>query len=429
MLITLEIPNRDVSYNYFLEWMAHQIALSRSLPESERGMKGVLSGKQNFLPTHELAVQTQTQALANGHIQTDFNLVPGPGTHWFRYRGEWFQVKRMREQKAMDLATGTPWETITLTGLSSSRELFPALLNEARELAEQHKEGKLITYTAMGFEWKQFGKPKPRRPLSSVVLQEGKAEKIADDLKAFLARNKWYAERGIPYRRGYLLHGPPGSGKTSFIQALAGAVHYNICTLNIAERGMQDDKLNMLLSTVPDRSFILLEDIDAAFAKRVVQGADGYQSGVTFSGILNALDGVTSSEQRIIFMTTNHPEKLDPALIRPGRIDVNELIDDADGEQAYRLFIKFYGRNINEIIDEEKGAGGLMNEEELSQEEVEKLGRQVQEMVDSAREQGRRVSMASLQGHFIRHGAINSLEGIPDLCVSRPPYGVDSESS
>jgi len=80
---------------------------------------------------------------------------------------------------------------------------------------------------------------------------------------------------GIPYRRGYLLHGPPGSGKTSFIQALAGSLGYDICLLNLSERGLADDKLNHLLSNAPERSFILIEDVDAAFNKRVQTSEDG----------------------------------------------------------------------------------------------------------------------------------------------------------
>jgi DNA replication protein DnaC len=72
---------------------------------------------------------------------------------------------------------------------------------------------------------------------------------------------------GIPYRRGYLLYGPPGSGKSSYIQALAGS---------LSERGLGDDKLNHLLSNAPERSFVLIEDIDAAFNKRVQTSEDGY---------------------------------------------------------------------------------------------------------------------------------------------------------
>ena len=72
-----------------------------------------------------------------------------------------------------------------------------------------------------------------------------------------------------------LLLGPPGSGKTSFIQALAGSLSYDICLLNLSERGLTDDKLFHLLSNVPERSFILMEDVDAAFNKRVQTSEDG----------------------------------------------------------------------------------------------------------------------------------------------------------
>jgi chaperone BCS1 len=80
---------------------------------------------------------------------------------------------------------------------------------------------------------------------------------------------------GIPYRRGYLLYGPPGSGKSSFIQALAGELGYNICLLNLSERGLTDDRLNHLLSNTPERSILLLEDIDAAFNQRAQSDKQG----------------------------------------------------------------------------------------------------------------------------------------------------------
>lgn len=73
---------------------------------------------------------------------------------------------------------------------------------------------------------------------------------------------------GIPYRRGYLLHGPPGCGKSSFITALAGELEFGICVLNLSERGLTDDRLNHLLSVAPQQSIILLEDVDAAFVSR-----------------------------------------------------------------------------------------------------------------------------------------------------------------
>lgn len=99
----------------------------------------------------------------------------------------------------MDLHSGTPWETLTLTTLSTSRDLFSSLLEEARTLAEASTEGKTVVYTAWGVEWRPFGKPRRRREMGSVVLGKGIAEEIESDLKGFLGRGKWYAERGGLY--------------------------------------------------------------------------------------------------------------------------------------------------------------------------------------------------------------------------------------
>jgi chaperone BCS1 len=99
-------------------------------------------------------------------------------------------------------------------------------------------------------------------------VADGMLNEVGDH--AHCSNDKWLKrkETGIPYRRGVLLYGPPGSGKSSFIQALAGSLDYNICILNLSERGLTDDKLNHLMINAPERSFILLEDIDAAFSGR-----------------------------------------------------------------------------------------------------------------------------------------------------------------
>ena len=97
------------------------------------------------------------------------------------------------------------------------------------------------------------------------------------------------------------------------------------------------------MSNVPERSIVLIEDVDAAFNKRVQTSEDGYQSSVTFSGFLNALDGVGSSEERIIFLTTNHVERMDAALVRPGRVDMTIRLGEASRYQVERFWDRFYG--------------------------------------------------------------------------------------
>jgi chaperone BCS1 len=146
--------------------------------------------------------------------------------------------------------------------------------------------------------------------------------------------------------------------------------------------------------------------LSPCFRKLVVSltGECRYQSSVTFSGFLNALDGVASGEERIIFLTTNHLDRLDPALIRPGRVDLAARIDDAVPEQARTLFTNFYGNG-----QVEAAAFG----------EVELLGRQVEEIVRNGMKDGRRVSMAALQGTFIRHDAKDAVASTGELLVAR----------
>ncbi len=127
---------------------------------------------------------------------------------------------------------------------------------------------------------------------------------------------------------------------------------------------------------------------------------------MTFSGFLNALDGVASGEERIIFLTTNHIERLDSALIRPGRVDLASLVDDAVPEQARTLFTNFYGNEQTEG-------------EDTSKNEVELLGGQVEEIVSDGMRVGRRISMAALQGMFIRHNAKDAVASTRELLAAR----------
>lgn len=126
---------------------------------------------------------------------------------------------------------------------------------------------------------------------------------------------------------------------------------------------------------------------------------------MTFSGFLNALDGVASGEERIIFLTTNHIDRLDPALIRPGRVDLASLVDDAVPEQARTLFTNFYGNG------QVTGDG--------SDNDVEGLGRQVEEIVRDGIKDGHRLSMAALQGMFIRHDAKDAVASTRELFAAR----------
>jgi mitochondrial chaperone BCS1 len=203
-----------------------------------------------------------------------------------------------------------------------------------------------------GIGWEKCQSKRPRT-LDSVVLDSNIANEIIEDIDKFLNSGDWYISKGVPYRRGYLLYGPPGTGKTSFVQAIASQMNLNICYLNLSGGNMDDDGLNSMLNCSPMRSIILLEDIDAIFVERTsVQEQSQRRQRITFSGLLNALDGVRSQEGRILIMTTNHREKLDAALLRPGRADMQIQLNYASEKQMKGLFKKFYSEESEEMAQQ-----------------------------------------------------------------------------
>ncbi|KUJ07628.1 uncharacterized protein LY89DRAFT_691695 [Mollisia scopiformis] len=330
LLADVEISKQDASYPWILAWLA--------LP---RPPGGFVTSKLTRI--HQFSMKTMAGAVPNKPKHTQFFLQPGYGRHIIRHNNAYISVNREKQSTA-NHTTGEPHEIITLTSLYAQRHIFEDIFGEAHQLAISAHEGKTMMFASRGMDWEQFGDARKKRPLQSVILDKGVKERIVGDVKDFLQRQNWYVDRGIPYRRGYLLYGPPGSGKSSFIQALAGELDFGVSIINLSERGINDDKLAYLFTKIPARTILLLEDADAAFINRRKPDAEGYSgANVTFSGLLNALDGVAAGEERIAFLTTNHIDRLDEALIRPGRVDVTVRIGETTRYQAAEMWNRFYG--------------------------------------------------------------------------------------
>lgn len=209
------------------------------------------------------------------------------------------------------------------------------------------------------------------RPMRTVSLGRDQKKIIVSDINEYLQpeTRRWYDARGIPYRRGYLFHGPPGTGKTSLSFALAGIFGLHIYCISLSEVGLTEADLNKLFIELPRRCIVLLEDIDSAGLRRddepppeptsatvpgtsKTAGSDPpgpRKSLISLAGLLNVIDGVASHEGRVLIMTTNHPENLDDALTRPGRVDIRIPFTLATHTQIKDIFTRMYGTSRKSI--------------------------------------------------------------------------------
>jgi len=152
------------------------------------------------------------------------------------------------------------------------------MMNQVMEDAYKHERNKdkMKTIVYVGDQHAQWQRTtvRPIRPMESVILEDDLTEKLLNDVQNYLSKESWYAARGIPYRRGYLLYGSPGCGKSSFVTALAGELKLNIYVINLASELLHDEVLAELLRTLPYRSILLFEDIDSAFVHGPEQESD-----------------------------------------------------------------------------------------------------------------------------------------------------------
>lgn len=206
----------------------------------------------------------------------------------------------------------------------------------ARARRDQARPPALWLLTAWG-SWRKRS-DLPSRTLDSVVLAPGQLDRVVADLRLFLASEADYARRGIPWHRGYLLYGPPGTGKTSVARALAGEFGLDVWFAPLGDL-TKDASLLSLLAEVHPRSLLLLEDVDVYAASHQREAEKGELS---LSGLLNALDGISTPHGLVTILTTNERTVLDGALRRPGRVDLEEQFVLASPEHARRLFEHFY---------------------------------------------------------------------------------------
>ncbi|KAI0675785.1 P-loop containing nucleoside triphosphate hydrolase protein [Trametes maxima] len=288
-------------------------------------------------------------------------------TYTLWYRGRYMTIRRENQNEGSYFRR--PIQVLELRILSRDSNILRSLLLEAhREYKKAIKDRISVSVAENADQWRVVA-VQEKRPSCSVILDPGVYELIVNDARDFLQSRQWYADRGIPFRRGYLLHGAPGAGKTSLIHSIAGELHLSIYILSLTMISLDDNSLKALIARLPQACIVLIEDIDAAFHRGMKRniadpekqargdipppegGSDEgskkqqdamFSNGVTLSGLLNALDGIAAQEGRILFATTNDYTALDPALLRPGRLDLHIEFHLASRYQARELFKRFY---------------------------------------------------------------------------------------
>ncbi|KAI3808427.1 hypothetical protein L1987_24378 [Smallanthus sonchifolius] len=224
-------------------------------------------------------------------------------------------------------------------------EYFPFILNDAKIKKLEEKTVKLFTvdskmmYSSHPTAWTSVNLDHPAR-FATLAMDSNVKEMVMKDLDRFLERREYYRKVGKAWKRGYLLYGPPGTGKSSLIAAMANYLNFGIYDLELTDI-RSNSELRRLLVATANRSILVVEDIDcsmelhdradaeSAAVKAFIQHHHrrGFheEQRVTLSGFLNFIDGLWSScgDERIIIFTTNRKDKLDPALLRPGRMDVH----------------------------------------------------------------------------------------------------------
>jgi chaperone BCS1 len=366
--ITVEIPDRDPAFRWVQGWLAEH-RYSRRARDLTLTTTWVTRD-----PDPEIDGDADYNRPSGPASEARFLLSPAPGMHLMTYRGRLLILYRTRRE-LQNGGSASFQESLTLQLVGGNRAMVERLLGEAHTASFPRTPGVSIL-TAQNACWSSASW-QHKRPLGSLVLAQGILEDVLADLREFYASGAWYAERGIPYRRGYLLHGPPGTGKSTTVVTLAGELKLSVAVLSLSSKLMNDDGLRTLIDALPAATLLLIEDVDCVFK---AQRSTEIHTGVTFSGLLNALDGVSSRDGRVLFMTTNHPERLDPALIRPGRVDRKIELGHATPDQARRLFLWFY---------RDRGIGPA------------ELGRLAEHF--AAQVPPRKVCMAAIQEHLLRH--------------------------
>lgn len=286
-------------YNSFLKWALTQ--------------KGIGKLCRNFV------LKTTDLSIYEDQANSSTILGIGYGLTFFIFKKRLFWI----HQYKLDSSGSERIKTeITIRGLSRNKNLLEEMISEF-----QYKKN---NEQLSSYEWDSNSKCwemlsiLPKRNIKSVILKKDIKEKLVSDIDFFLSNRDWYESRGLNYKTSIILEGPPGTGKTSTIKALASYFDKEVYIVNL--NMMNDSSFPKALSSVKKGSFVVIEDFDSvdtthSRTEQKDKAVSNEDNTLSLTTILNTLDGIVALDGIVIFLTTNHISKIDDALIRKGRID------------------------------------------------------------------------------------------------------------
>lgn len=457
-LSSVYVNEGDPLYRYIIRWMNdhqfqnHQFRSVKAVSAPGSTWEDEEEAVQNLIE-HNVENDPDTlisyRAIAG---RTRIRLEPFKGTRLFRHRGRWFLFKHGVNTRTPEVQMQNFEErgNIILQCFGSSTAPLQSLLEEAQLYNLERSKTTTTVCRAISsvrevLRWQNFSM-RPSRHISTVIFDKEKKQALLRDINEYLHPHtrRWYSNHGIPYRRGYLFSGAPGTGKTSLTSALAGVFGLDIYVLSLLDPNLNESQLMRLMSEIPPRCIVLLEDVDAAGLTRpdimdrntnrtanlrgrhaqngtsktaydeALNTAAGLSMptqrnqaptsvvAVSLSGLLNAIDGVSSQEGRILIMTTNSPESLDRALVRPGRVDMHISFELPGREELRELFLSMYTDTLSSKLAKQvaqRDSTAIQGQDlEPSKEDLNAMATQFADAVPE-----KKFSLAAAQGFLLQY--------------------------
>lgn len=323
----------NMAYNYFATSVTITFAIHESGLSGQIGMRlSEYINRKSRNNKYEFTISADTSF---GDDTDEHQLIVGNFTQYF-----WDGWRLCRFSKHSLDKNNVPHNSITL-------QIFPCSKTYLHQLFAEVTPPKTVKSKIHYIHnaWSDTSIiEKDFKTFDCIHLNDKKKEIIKKDLDRFLAQKQFYKDRRIKYKRGYLFSGPPGNGKSSLTEAIASYVKKDIFKLSLGGQ-IKDSDLIGNLGRWCTGKVVAIEDVDCLFEKR-----DQNNSQVSFSSFLNFLDGINSPEDCIFVITTNHPERLDPALLRTGRADFTLEIDRPTNKCIEEYVQWFFGKSMPELL-------------------------------------------------------------------------------